>query len=104
MAISLPAPIAVPAQTADTVWVSNVTIIAPNPAGKVMATATVTPMVSSTGALITAQQKQIRIPDLYATAGTNASVGAAVQAIYAAISNIVAAQNIFSKAQTVFVA
>lgn len=91
-------PIVIPAQseqTADGLWITNLQILAPTTTGKIRVIATITPFISSTGALIPSKAKVLRIDDVATLAQTDASIATAMGAIFAAIQTRVQTENLF---------
>jgi hypothetical protein len=98
--IQLPTPITQPSVTADAVWVRSINISSPSTTAKSSAVISVCPMVSSTGYLLIDKTKQIRIPDIYASANNSLGIAAALDSILAAIQNIILSQNTFNSGST----
>jgi len=86
---------AVSAKTADALWISNLTINAPNLTDKVNATAMVVPYNSSTGELLRGQAKMLRLNDLFGMAATNANIANAMQALFLAVQEQIQIQKLF---------
>lgn len=87
--------ITVPAQTADGLWISSINISAPTTTQPVRALIRVTPYDSVSGSLFPALAKNIVINDVYATASTNAALGAAMQSIFTAVQGLITSQSLF---------
>ena len=98
--ITNPAPITIPptaADTADALWIRQLTFNAFTTAGKVTATAQIVPYSSTTGVMVPGSTKQLVIPDVYAAiaADTTGLLGNAMESMFAAIQAQVVAQNLF---------
>lgn len=90
-------PVIVPAvaqQTYDAWWITNLSIQAPSPTGKVRAFATLVPYNSQTQAIKGDQPVSLSILDLFGAAQTDATISAAMTAIYAAVQSQATAQNL----------
>ena len=96
--ITLQNPINVPAQqaqVADSLWITNLSVFAPSSSGKVKVIATLCPMVSSNGNLLSDKSKKLTIDDVLTLAQTNSEVAAAMTALFAAVQNQVVTQKLF---------
>jgi len=96
--IPIPNPINVPATpelTADSLWISSLTISAPTTTGKIAVKAILVPQVSSTGTLLLEKSKVLTIPDLTAAGATDPNITAAMTAIYAAVNSQAVAKKLF---------
>jgi hypothetical protein len=105
MPIPIPAPLTVPPQpqkVADAVWVPNLTIMAPDPKQVVVASIAVAPWITTTNELVRDQIKQIRLPDLYASAASNPKLAAALQAVYDAVGELVKTLGVFQSPSRTF--
>jgi hypothetical protein len=89
MPIPLQTPITVPQKTADSVWITNLNIVAPAANRPVMANVTVAPFNSTTGDIFRDKAKTIPIADVQAAAQQTPQIAAALQAIYVAVNQLI---------------
>lgn len=89
------APISIPAQTGDGLWITSLSIVAPSTSGNVRCMATVAPFSSTDGTIFKTMQKTVVINDLLGQAQTNPIIGAAVSGIYAAVQNQITGAGLF---------
>jgi len=87
--------VVIPLKVADQLWITSLRITAPSATKPIEVEVCLAPFISSTGEILIDMQRGINIPDLSLVAQSDETVGAAVQAIYAAVQKLAHERNLF---------
>ena len=87
--------ISIPAQTADGVWITNITIFSPAPNKPIQAQITICPFDSSNGSLFLNKRKNIIIPNIESSSYAQNSINTAMTSIFDVVQNYVVSKSIF---------
>jgi hypothetical protein len=87
--------IVIPQQTADGIWIQNLSIFAPTASRPISATMRVAPFSSTDGTIFTNMSKTVSIPDVTGSYAEYPSLAIAMSGILQAVQDVVSGKQLF---------
>ena len=88
--------VTIPAQTADSVWVTSINVMAPSAQRPITAQIRVAPFNTASGSIYRNMEKAINIPNVTSSSMAQAELNAAMGAILTAVQGLVVSGSLFN--------